>query len=268
MEFKYTKAITHSTLFHSDDVFATALVKLLNPDIEVRRTLKPPTDVPEDTLIFDIGGGKYDHHTPETKEYREDGITPYCAFGKLWRDFGHLLVSDKTWNDIDRDLVAPIDSHDNLGTPGIISAVISMYNPNWNESRDTQDAKFWEAVEFAKGILEKYIKRDKANVAAQNIVATAVEESSENVLVFDLYVPWKECLPKDDTPWIAVYPSARGGFCIETISSVKFPLPEAWSKELPKDMTFCHLSRFLAACTTKEAAVRYAHEAAKQYITY
>ena len=60
---------THDGLFHADDVFATALLSLMAEEIHVTRG--SDLDLPADDgswIIFDIGGGELDHHTPENKE--------------------------------------------------------------------------------------------------------------------------------------------------------------------------------------------------------
>lgn len=72
---------THGAKFHADDLFSTALLRLINPDIQVERGF----DVPEnfDGIVYDIGRGRFDHHQQD-KEIRENGV-PYAAFGLLAR---------------------------------------------------------------------------------------------------------------------------------------------------------------------------------------
>ena len=54
------RGFTHGSKFHSDDVFATAFLRILNPDIQVQRGLEVPKEF--DGIIYDIGRGKFDHH--------------------------------------------------------------------------------------------------------------------------------------------------------------------------------------------------------------
>ena len=84
-------AFTHGGVFHSDDVFSAALLKIINPDIKIIRGFKVPDNFAG--LVFDIGGGAYDHHQMDN-EIRENGI-PYASFGKLWR----CREGDKTNSD-------------------------------------------------------------------------------------------------------------------------------------------------------------------------
>ena len=75
---------THAGKFHADDVFATALLQIIRPDIRITRGFVVPDDF--DGIVYDIGFGMFDHHQ-EPREYRANGI-PYAAFGLLWRVLG------------------------------------------------------------------------------------------------------------------------------------------------------------------------------------
>ena len=81
---KDASAFTHSGKFHADDVFSSALLLYLNPEITILRGNKVPEDF--DGIIFDIGRGRYDHHQKDSR-IRENGI-PYAAFGLLWEELG------------------------------------------------------------------------------------------------------------------------------------------------------------------------------------
>ena len=83
-------AVTHGGRFHADDVFSSALLRLLNPKIKIRRVMRLPENF--DGLAFDIGGGDFDHHQ-NGAPVRENGV-PYAAFGLLWRAFGDRLIPD------------------------------------------------------------------------------------------------------------------------------------------------------------------------------
>ena len=61
---KEADLITHCGTFHSDEVFSTVILKniLDKEPIKICRIseIKEATD----SFIYDIGGGKYDHHQP------------------------------------------------------------------------------------------------------------------------------------------------------------------------------------------------------------
>ena len=62
---------THAGKFHADDVFATALLQILRPDIKITRGFTVPDDF--DGIVYDIGFGMFDHHQ-EPREFRQSGI--------------------------------------------------------------------------------------------------------------------------------------------------------------------------------------------------
>ena len=262
---KITRAYVHSAVFHADDVFSTALLKILCPGIEIVRTLKVP-ELGETEICYDIGGGPYDHH--QEMEYRDEEQTkPYAALGKLWRAFGHELVDDEGWKMIDESLIVPIDQHDNGMGDGnsVLSKLVTFMNPNWDEPATEEDRrkKFDEAVDFATTVLEKYLSKARSTTKAVKAFDEA-DVIDGRIIHLSSFAPWKDVIKQyrtDSEVILAVYPSSRGGYCIETISSCKYPLPYAWTKELPEGMTFCHISRFLAATTTEEYAIEYAMEA-------
>lgn len=65
---------THAGKFHADDVFATALLQIIRPDIRITRGFVVPDDF--DGIVYDIGFGMFDHHQ-EPRECRANGI-PYA----------------------------------------------------------------------------------------------------------------------------------------------------------------------------------------------
>ena len=56
------KVGTHNGVFHADDVFGYCILKAaFYDDIEIARTIDPNV-LQNCDLVFDVGGGKYDHH--------------------------------------------------------------------------------------------------------------------------------------------------------------------------------------------------------------
>ena len=88
---KEADLITHSGTFHSDDIFSTVILKnILDKEcIKICRI----NDIEEeiDSIVYDIGGGKYDHHQPGGNGERENGIK-YSSFGLIWKDFGKVFL--------------------------------------------------------------------------------------------------------------------------------------------------------------------------------
>lgn len=264
--FNFTTAYTHAGMFHADDVFATALCRILNPDIEVYRVFKVDEDMMADpnAIIFDIGGGKFDHHD-EPKECRPNSGVPYAAFGKLWREFSALLVSDEIAKQIDRDLVRPVDEQDNGGAKNTLSRQIKLFNPEWDSTESVDDC-FFDAVRFAERILRNTIDhfsaRDRAREA---FYASATIE--DGICILDRFLPWQESVINEQPDvMFVIYPSNRGGYTVQTVPTamgsrkVRKSFPKEWLGATVSELgiTFCHPANFIAATDSIEDAINVA----------
>ena len=87
------KGFTHGGKFHADDVFSTALLQIVRPDIQVTRGFVVPDDF--DGIVYDVGGGMFDHHQ-EPRETRPNGV-PYAAFGLLWAPSWWASIRPACW---------------------------------------------------------------------------------------------------------------------------------------------------------------------------
>lgn len=265
-------ALTHAGKFHADDVFSTALLKLLRPDIVVTRSF----DVPDsfDGLVYDIGGGEFDHHQKDAP-VRENGV-PYASFGLLWRALGRRLMErgdpEKAQEEADRfdeKFVQPLDEDDNTGSGNAIAGLIGVFNPTW-DSEESPDACFARAVDFAVIILQNKLNTTFGIQRAHKLVADALAQSKEHIVILPRYAPWKPVLAGSGADFV-VYPSQRGGYCAQIVpedadsGDSRYRFPDAWAgkseKELPslsgiKTLTFCHNGRFLIAADTLEDTVQ------------
>lgn len=260
------KGYTHGGVFHADDVFSTALLKILNPDIEIERGFKVPENY--DGIVFDIGLGEFDHHQKDN-EVRENGI-PYASFGKLWQAFGNRLVSEKSVETIDSSLIQGLDNSDNTGAYNPLSMAISSYNPTWN-SKESPTDKFNEAVVFAKNILENVIEREKSKDLAKDIINKAIETTpNKNIVILPCFVPAVESLIPTEAKFF-IFPSNRGGYNIQVVpkelgkQDAKIDFPESWAGKTGLNeisnidtLTFCHNARFLCATNTLQDAIKVA----------
>ena len=65
------KGFTHGGKFHADDVFATALLRILRPDFAVTRGFEVPEGF--EGIVYDIGDGMFDHHSAD-RALRPGGV--------------------------------------------------------------------------------------------------------------------------------------------------------------------------------------------------
>lgn len=271
-----SQGFTHGGVFHADDVFSTALLKLLNPNIKIIRGFSVPQDFKG--IVYDIGGGKYDHHQKD-RRVRANGI-PYAAFGLLWEQFGEQLLCKQDAEKFDEEFIQPIDLADNTGVYNVFSLVISDKLPTWQEESRQMDEAFGEAVDFAREILERRFRQIRAEREAYEIVFQRADQCGDGILYLEHVVPWKDALQKHSKEiFYVIYPSVRGGYNIQAVpdredaNALRCPFPQEWrGADLQKlqdmtgihDLTFCHMSGFLSAAETLEGAFRTARLAMQE----
>lgn len=258
------EAMTHAGRFHTDDVFSAALLKILNPKINIVRRNAIPEGY--QGLVFDLGDGAYDHHG-ERASFRDNGVQ-YASFGLLWKEYGCTLVSEKEAYTFDGSFIQPLDFQDNNGGNNLLCRAITQSNPKWDEKNADSDKAYFKAVEFARYILENEIKSMHSTEHAEQIVLESLKKSEDGIVVLPTGMPWKAILIPEDVYYV-VYPSQRGGYNAQAVpvsvdsQQCKKPFPEEWrgkKNELDEitglnGMIFCHAHGYLLAAETKEAAI-------------
>ena len=265
---KDASAFTHSGKFHADDVFSSALLLYLNPEITITRGNKVPEDF--DGIVFDIGRGKYDHHQKDSR-IRENGI-PYAAFGLLWEDLGCEILGDELAEKFDEAFVQPLDNNDNTGEKNELASLIGSFNPSWDENGGTDEA-FFRAVSVAGMILEnkfaRYLGNERADKQIEEVLETRDQTGDSRILVLPEFIPCQKRLSETEVAFV-IFPSNRGGYCIqpqkkEYSLNYKCSFPSEWlgleNEELQKETglssaTFCHKGGFLMSVGDLSDAIR------------
>lgn len=268
--------VTHSGVFHADEVLGTVILSKVLDNVSVLRTFKVPETLNDNVIVYDIGFGQFDHHQKGGNGARANGV-PYAAVGLLWKEFGHKIVANTAdpelvWNLIDRDLIQGVDANDNGAMPmadypaqvRTFSHIISGFNPNW-DSTESEDEAFLKAVEFAEVVFDNFIAEADSKAKARKIVEEAIEQSEGHIAVLSQYVPWQEFILTSENEkakeiQFVIFPSNRGGFnwqCVpDAINSFgqRKAVPEEWKglrdEELQKvtgveTATFCHPAGFI-----------------------
>ena len=269
-------AFTHSGKFHADDVFSSALLLYLNPEIRIIRENKVPEDF--DGIVFDIGRGRYDHHQKDSR-IRENGI-PYAAFGLLWEKLGPEILGEELAQKFDESFVQPLDNNDNTGEKNELATLIGNFNPTW-DAQGGNDEAFFQAVSVAGMILENKFERYLGNERADKRVEEILEEHQKailsgekskeeaRILILPEFVPCQKRLSETEIAFV-IFPSNRGGYCIqpqkkEYSLNYKCSFPVEWlgleNEELVAatglpSAGFCHKGGFLMTTGTLEDAVK------------
>lgn len=252
---------THGGKFHADDVFSTALLRIVYPGLPIERGYEIPQGF--SGIVYDIGGGEFDHHHADAP-VRENGV-PYAAFGLLWRALGPELVGKAEADYFDKSFVQPLDADDNTGCGSSLAAAIGSFNPGWDSKLDPTE-RFWQAQAFAQQILENRIELIRGDERAKALVDAALGRMENGIAVLDRFAPWKRAAKNCPGVQFVVYPSQRGGYAAQAVAdpgsetrALKCPFPAAWAglrdEEAArvsgiKTLRFCHNSRFLITADT------------------
>lgn len=285
--------ITHNGTFHADEVFATAILSLILNDIVIYRANEIKQEM-STAIVYDVGLGRLDHHQAGGNGQRENGVS-FAACGLVWREYykevlSNIGIDKKDINylkdQIDKNLIQFIDANDNGITPKIsteykyvnLANIIAQFNPNWNENVDS-DEKFIDAVNFAKVVLENEICSEISKFKAKSIVEKAIEDSKDNIMILDEFMPWKEFILESKSKkakdiLFVVFPSNRGGYNVYAVPKEagsfenRKSFPKEWAglrdEKLQKitgvnSAAFCHIACFICTAKTKDDAIKLAN---------
>ncbi len=286
--------ITHSGTFHADEIFATIILSKIIPEITLIRVQELKEAVKADVIVYDIGGGKFDHHQLGGNGEHKNGVK-YAACGLIWKEYGKQVLQkydvedvDYTWEYIDKNLIQFIDANDNGELPKLptdyrnvhLSHIISLFNPKWDEDIDS-DKKFLQALNFAEILFDEFMQDTISKVKAKDEVEQAIENSKQGIMILNQFMPWKEFLLHSENKKakdinFVVFPSKRGGYNVYAVPIEigsfinRKSLPEEWRGLRDEDLQkvtgvksarFCHNSGFICSADDFEDTVRLAKKA-------
>ena len=82
--------VTHGGKFHSDEIFATVILSKILTNIKLIRVNEVTDSMREsiaNKLVYDIGGGEFDHHQAGGNGQRDNGVK-YASCGLIWKSYG------------------------------------------------------------------------------------------------------------------------------------------------------------------------------------
>ncbi len=286
--------VTHSSGFHTDDIFAVATLFLVlekTHDLTVVRS-REKSIVDAGDYVVDVGSiydpekNRFDHHQQGGAGVRENNI-PYASFGLVWKKYGEQLAGGlEAASRVDKLIVQPIDANDNgvqfleskLNNmrPFDVGFLTSMFAPTWKEDLFSMDDVFKRLVSYAKVVIAREIVCIRDELEAEVLVAAAYNSSVDKrlIMIENSRHPWGEVLSKLPEPIYVVYEnqtdhtwSVKGVRSDMMSYALRKKLPESWAgksgEELEKvtgvvGSVFCHRARFMAVAKTKEAILEFA----------
>ena len=283
---KDANLITHAGTFHADDVFATAFLTKIIDNPVLCRINNYTDDIEKDAIIYDIGGGEFDHHQINAK-VRDENFK-YSSIGLLFKKFGEkylrTLINDnieEIFLEIEKNLIKQIDAIDNGVFPYIecdynitlLSDIISLFNPTWDDKSD-RDQLFLDAVKLAEFIFDKEVNKIISKIKARDKVIEAIKNNEGAILYLEEFMPFKDFIlestnPKAQEIKFVIFPSIRGGYTVHTVPTSKlnrepklrFPISisglrdeDLRGKTGIKTATFVHADGFIGAAETLEDA--------------
>lgn len=251
-----------------------------------------------DRIIYDVGGafdpaaGIFDHHQ-RGAPLRDDG-QPFSSFGLVWRQFGRDYLNavgvpaediDTLHASFDLDFVLPVDLMDNGAlSPSAAGALAKLTLPVLLETLKpvfddkepgADDRAFHEALAIARGFVEASIRQAAAKLRAESIVLRAITAAGDGrVLELPMGMPFRPGIVKAGAEHLLFVVHPRDtDWCLTGIRrssdgfELRADLPAAWAGLTGDALaavcgvagaTFCHNGRFIAAATTREAALEMA----------
>ncbi len=284
------RVVTHDGGFHTDDVFASAVMRMWLRRQGKRTHITRTRDqhiIDIADIVFDVGQvydharGRYDHHQTEGGGVRQNGV-PYAAFGLIWKHYGLDVCEgrEEVWKAIDSDLVQPIDASDNgvdlyscaptYGcTPVAIQRIMRIFDGDFNG-----------ASVFAERVIQQALEQ-ALRADSYRLHMRSQYQATANPKILVLTFPGdrftiRQCLidPIFAHVVYVVFPGSDGSeynvlavSVSEQKSEMKKALPSAWrgkdTEELVRitgvsDIIMCHRSGFLAKAKSKEGAEKLA----------
>ena len=280
------KIITHSGSFHSDEIFAIALIKLalneLNPEIiRTRDNAILQEGIHNDsTWVIDVGGHfdpqslNFDHHQNAFKLTWPDTI-PKSSIGIVW-DYIHannlMPLEEDIKSAVEFNLIKRIDAHDNGVRPWNMACVFGMYNRTTNN-----DAQFQLALKTANDFLINSINMAEQKSKDNKILKVSLDSyDNGKVLIINDFLSGigrkiametpavSYVMPHDkhNTKWVAhSVPDTKISFGSRSLAPKKWRGLSGYELQQISglsDAIFVHKKGFICVSESKETAIRMA----------
>lgn len=297
---RFRRLATHGGKLHADECFATALVQIINSELDFEKLPESYIDLPNripitrvtdreeietlrmdpTVLMYDVGGGEFDHHQTEGAAFWElpDRTIRKAAFGLLWTHFQKELraqIGLEELKEVEEKLVQKVDLNDTTGTYVQLCEIIGMYN----RPMSTGGVNFPAAVEMAYRILSDYLATAKLTTLMVADMRTMRKEitmfsngkGEPEFTIWNIYVHIESALIRRVMPncLFVMYPSDRedgimlrscdveidGVPCGMRITEKLVATLGHKYEEVQRDWLWVHPAGFISRWATPEAAL-------------
>ncbi len=280
------KIVTHNGSFHTDEIFASALIKMfVNPDVEVVRTrcdrkLEKYTNDPN-VWVVDVGRSydealrNFDHHQASFNKFWDNTVppTPYSSCGLVWSYLKKKGLIQKHHSDeiikiVEDRLIKKIDMHDNR-VKKLPQAVMFMLANRDNNTIDD----FHRVMKMAKWHLnDTFAFAEGVAKNAEKMKCITFEGGGE-IAVFNEHV--QHIIPavsSNTNAKIIVMPKDNGAsWSVRSIARPEegYLTPYWWRGKFDKelrtitgidDIIFVHKAGYLASAGSRKSALKIAHQ--------
>jgi len=266
LEFKNIKkgrdkyVVTHDGLFHSDEVFAIALLKLFHKNINIVRTrdseILKKAKKDSNVFVLDIGGDyntekkNFDHHQKQSPSDQSTIIMvfkylfPYYKKDEVLLKLRNRLISGiNAWDlgKIDRNI-----SNTPLYLPQVISAFNRFGTPE-------QDYQFIKAIDFAEQVIANEINTAKELLEAEKIWNNRTMLDGDVALLNKHCAFWRSIQGDNPKVKFIIQPSGKN-WSVLSVNSQTYPLPYSTNDNKP---IFEHKNRFITIYKNLSSALKY-----------
>ena len=269
------QVVTHSGIFHADEVFACALLCIAygQENVSIIRTrdnevlTKATHD--EDVWVVDVGGDfnpsmlNFDHHMRDFNVPNRHG-NKLSSFGMvveaLLRRTLFIEVKDSLLEFSNR-----VDMLDNGIKKAEDLSFISVFNSYSNNEEFSFYAALQTAIAYLRSLINKWKEDHLTNLRLNDALGNMTEDG---IIYHSSYIPVDERANAIPEAKLVVYKNKAGTYNIQSVNvgetkdfSVRCPAPSRWlglrdneliraSGGLP--LTFCHAGGFLTVTSTDE----------------
>jgi uncharacterized UPF0160 family protein len=253
------RVVVHDGIFHSDEVFAIALMKIfINAEIDVIRTRLIEGFINDDEIMLIDVGGEY-NQSKLNFDHHQDKDLPASNMLILEMLFKEGFIKERTYNALlplmkyisDND----VNANDIHNKTNFLKSEFKGFKTltniisDCNREPNNNDGAFKVAVNFAMTILNNELHHQGRKQKAEIIYNRGTKIMDNTIEFNEFCMVWKD----HNEYTFALFPDGDN-WKVMTKDSNKYPLPLPNNDE---SLVFIHQNRFIAVFSSYSAARLY-----------